>query len=478
MTADHVAFHAANRPDAVAIVNNGHEITYGDFSRDIQKFRRALREFELPPGAKIAIDCGDFYFNWLLRLASEELSLVTMTFSTLENPSSLSLLREFDLVLSESARGAEGGGRYHPITPEWLKGILDGPDPGGEPSPAKSPDDPLQILHTSGTTGTAKGLLLTRRMNERRVAKLMWFAGFGSRSRYLLAVTSTGRTHAACLWAGATAVIENRMTIPQAIASHAITHVTLPPIALKRVLDELPKDFVKPSDLTILSFGAAASRALRERALATMATEVCDLYGSNEAGFVSSRRGTAELGTVWPGAQIEIVDDRDGPVPHGCAGWIRVRTDTMVQGYIDDREASVRMFREGWFYARDLGILHDARRLQVVGRGDDLLNIGWRKLLPEPLEDFILKSVAIGDVGVCSITNPDGIEEICVVLSEPRCSDQEILERLTLGFRNYQIGGFHVVKTDRIPRNANGKIQRNLLRDLAAPAGQISRVGN
>jgi len=229
----------------------------------------------------------------------------------------------------------------------------------------------------------------------------------------------------------------------------------------------LPEDFVKPADLTILSLGARVSRALRDKAIARLATDVCDLYGSNEAGFVSSTRGNAEIGTVWPGVQIEVVDERDRPVPSGELGRIRVRTDCMVEGYLDDPEATARAFRDRWFYAGDLGILHGARRLQVIGRSDDVLNIGWNKLSPSALEDLVLRVAEVGDVGVCSIPNADGIEEIAIAVSDPRGSAQELEERITNAFRDVQIGRFHLLWLDRIPRNANGKIQRDRLKDAA-----------
>jgi len=191
------------------------------------------------------------------------------------------------------------------------------------------------------------------------------------------------------------------------------------------------------------------------------------MYGSNEAGYVSSMRGNVEFGSVWPGAQVEVVGDRDQPLPFGEMGRIRVKTDCMVEGYLNDPEATARVFRNGWFYSGDLGILHDARRLQVIGRGDDLLNIGWNKFSPDMLEGLTLAAGGIGDVGVCSVPNADGIEEIAIAVSDPRGSPQELLERITYAFRDIEIGRFHLLRLDRIPRNANGKIQRNCLKDAA-----------
>jgi len=468
MTADYIAFHAAERPDALAVVNDGREITFAQFSRDIRKFTAALREFELPRGARALIDCEDVYAHWLLRFAFERLGVVTATSSLPQDPASLPFLRSFALLLSEKDSPPEIAAHQYRITPQWLREILASDRVDDAPGPAERPADPLRILHTSGTTGTAKRVLYSRRIHDRSIEKVMWLVGFTHRSRYLQALPLGVGGPTACMRAGGTVVIESRMTAAQAIVAHGVTHTTLPPIALKQVLDELPAGFIKPDKLTILSLGAKVSGALRDKAISRLATEVCDLYGTNEAGFVSSIRGIAEIGAVWPGVEVEVVDEQERPLPYGALGRIRVRTDCMVEGYLDDPEATARAFRDGWFYAGDLGTLHDARRLQVLGRSDDVLNIGWSKFLPEMLEDLVLKFAAVGDVGVCSLPNADGIDEIAVAVSDPHGGREELLERVTRAFRSFQVGNFKVLIVDRIPRNANGKIERNRLKDAAA----------
>ena len=466
MTAQYIAFHATERPDAVAVIDNGRNITYREFARDIRKFTSALRAFDLPPGSKAAINCDDAYFGWLMRLAFEQLRVVTATMQLPDTPGALSLLQNFDIVLSARSFSAGSPRRFHPATTAWLQSVLHSGEEDREPAPEPRPDDPIRIVLTSGTTGTPKKLLLTRRHHEALIARTLWFGGFTRHSRYLLALRSTVSGPAACIRAGGTAVLEERMPVGQAIATHAITHTTLPPFILKHVLDELPDGFAKPTELTILSFGAGISRALRDRALARLATDVCDIYSSNEVEFVSAARGTAEIGTIWPGVRVEVVGQDDRPLPFGLAGQIRVQTECMLNGYLDDLEATQRIFRGGWFYPGDVGILHDARRLQVIGRSDDILNIGGKKIAPEVIEDLVIKAVEGGDIGVCSLRNADGVEEICIAVSHARTADAELLQRITDAFRPLQLGWFNIVKVPHIPRTANGKLQRKALKEI------------
>ncbi|HKX08321.1 MAG TPA: class I adenylate-forming enzyme family protein [Stellaceae bacterium] len=481
MTASFIAFHAAERPEAAALIENGRSITYAEFSRDIGKFTQALREFDLSPGARIAIGCDNLHVHWLLRLACEQLRLVSASVLAPESLSALQSLEDFDLVFLDRPVDTSRMKRRQVVTSAWLETVLERADSGDGLRLLKGPEDPLRILRTSGTTGSPKRLLYPRRVHERSVARSMWFNGFTRRSRYLLVIPFTvGASYAnatACLRSGATVVVEKRMSIAKAALSHGITHLALAPLHLKQILDDLPDDFAKPAELTIFSFGAAISGVLYEKGLARFATEICDMYGSNEAGYVSSTRFRSApeivFSSIWPGVQIEIVDDRDRPLPFGALGQIRVKTDCMVEGYLDDPEASQRMFKDGWFYAGDVGVLADAHRLQVLGRVDELLNIGWNKFSPVVLEGLVMKVADVGDVGVCSLPNTDGLEEVYVAVSGGRTDNEELVARLNDAFRPFELGRFHVVRAARIPRNENGKIRRDVLRKaVAAAAGR------
>jgi acyl-coenzyme A synthetase/AMP-(fatty) acid ligase len=480
MTVDYIAFHAAERPDAIAVITDGREISYAQFARDIRKLTRALREFELRRGAKVVINVEDEYFRWLLLLACERLCVVTLAapqLSVVQTPlqqhhvEGARFLAHFDFALTEKKLPAESIRRQYEITPEWLQGVLAREDKGEESMPAQGPDDPLRILLTSGTTGIPKKLLYSRRVHEGSITKMMWFANFTPQSRYLGEGNVAAPT--ACMRAGGTVVFKNspRMTAEETIASYSITHIVLTPIALKRLLDELPSGFAKRTGLKVFSSGAALSTALRDQACARLASEVYDIYGSYEAGYVSSIGDGGEIGSVWPGVQVQVVSDHDEPMPLGEMGRIRVKTDRMVQGYLDDPEATGRMFKDGWFYAQDSGILHGGHRLQVIGRSDDMINISGSKISPNMLEDLISKIDGIGDVGVCSILNADGIEEIFIAaVAGAQVSNQELAARIkrALALGAWPYGRVHTFRVSQVPRSTNGKIQRKVLQNTLA----------
>jgi len=357
--------------------------------------------------------------------------------------------------------------------------VLSRPLEGGDGGALLGPDDPVRLIRTSGTTGLPKQLMLTERVHERRIEVYVTHARLDDRSRFLITMPFTVVAvyhHAkACLHAGGTAIIadlRDRLDMIRVIEANAVTHVVLWPLHVKQTLDGLPPDFQKPHNLTVTSVGAAMAPSLRARLLARLATSIFDYYGSNESGFISHMPsdGSGGFGLLFPGLELEIVDENDVALPEGHVGKIRVKTEYMVESYWQDPEASRAMFREGWFYPGDLAALHAGVRLELVGRGDEILNVGGTKVSPAALEEWVAAHLPAGDIGVCTVRNADGVEEVCVGVVRPEIPRSEVLERVAFAFRSLQVGAFYVGLLGRIPRNAAGKIERDRLRGAIAAA--------
>ncbi|MGE5201069.1 MAG: class I adenylate-forming enzyme family protein [Acidobacteriota bacterium] len=477
MTADYIAFHAAERPDAVAIVDRGREMTYAEFHRDLSRFTCALGEFGFARGSSVAVAWGGFYSHLLMLVALERLGIASTSYLPQEGAGSAGLLASVDFVLSETRPPEVAVERHRAVTPRWLERVLARADAEMPEAASEDASDPLRILRTSGTTGEPKRLLLTRRMFEAWVARWIWSLGIARASRHLVTmpftVTGSYTLAIATIRAGGMVIYAGLETgTAAALARHGrgLTHLMVTPLELKLILDCLPRDFAKPPGLTVCTIGAALAAPLREKALARLASEVVVYYGSNEIPFIAETRssGSEGVSTVFPWVRAQTVDEHGNPAPPGAIGAVRLQADAMSTGYLDDPETTARKFRNGWFYPGDIGILHGPGRLQLVGREDELLNIGGVKFAPSALEAWVLQRATVGDIGVCAVRNSEGIEEICVAVANPRHDDADLLARVKAAFKGYPVGHFLVVKLPRIPRNANGKIERKRLAEIVA----------
>lgn len=479
-TEDYIARHAAERPEAVALVNRGKAITYAEFARDIRRFAAALREFGVPSGGLAAVGCDDFHLHWLLLLAFERLNVGTASYHGAEIASGpRELLSSVDFVLCESDFTTVGAARHAVITQDWVAATLARPPEDAACRVPGAPDDPVRILRSSGTTGRPKRLVVTRRSYEPRMPVHAWHYFFTKDSRYLLTLPfSANPSYGAatgCLRTGGTVVaeaFEGGRGLARLITAQGITHVMLQPIMLKQVLDDLPPGFVKPAELTVVSLGSAIADELCERARKRLATEVLDLFGCNEVGGVTRRRTSLndKFAEVWPEIEVETVDDNDRPVADRQPGRLRIRTEGMVDGYVGEPEMTRRHFKNGWFYPGDIAVRDGPRRLRILGRSDDVLNIGGAKMLPDDLESALIGSVDAADIGICSLRNPDGVEEVYVAIAGARHDHRELLARIEKSFKNHQLGSFKVVIVRAVPRNSSGKILRDELRDIVAAA--------
>ena len=454
----------------------GRTISYAQMNGDVRRFTGALRALGLSAGSVAAIGCDDLYVHWLLLLALEQMGVASASYRAEESEVAAPLLVGADLVLSEPHFPEIESKRHFSITQEWLTGVFARAEDAENLAP-QAPDDPIRIVRTSGTTGRSKRLLLLRAVQDAWIDRWIWFLTLTRASRYLLTMPLTVNAvytlAAAVLRAGGTAVwdeFESSAALARMITAVSITDVVLLPIHLKQLLDSLPDDFEKPPGLTITIIGGAAPEVLRKQAMARLASEMIIGYGANEMPFITQMRSTSRegVGIVLPWVRAEVVDENDRPLPAGALGRIRARTDIMARGYIDDPVSNRQMFRDGWFYPGDVGIQHGCWQLQVIGRADDLLNIGGNKISPSALEGLILRHVTASDVGVCAIRNSHGMEEVYVALVDSGQPERVLLVRIAEAFSRLEIGKYHLVRLDRIPRNAVGKIDRGCLKAVVA----------
>ena len=285
-------------------------------------------------------------------------------------------------------------------------------------------------------------------------------------------VGSVYSTALACIYLGATVIFETRPLLESGTLADA-SHIILLPMHLRQLLEAMPANFAKPSGLTVVSLGAQLSKTLQRTTLARLASEVIDGYGTNEVGQIASMESPGN-GLVLPDVDVQIVNESGQPVPYGTPGRIGVRTPGMAHGYMDDPVTTKQLFRDGWFYPGDIGILRDLRQLEVLGRDDEILNAGGQKVSPVEIEEIVQRQTQARDVGVCTVPNAAGVEQLMIALAGTVGSHAVLLEQVRSVVGD-AFGPFLLVTLTHIPRNEVGKIQRSVLRTEVTRALERAR---
>ena len=473
-TTDFLEFHAHHRPEAVAVVASGRPITYRRFFRDVRRFTLALEDFRIPRGSLVAVACDDMYLHWILLLAWENLGVATASYKRNEFQDAIGpLLQNAACVMSTHPVRVGEGTRFHQITTPWARGIFQSPANADREWPrhaAVGMDEWLRVRRSSGTTGGPKMMKISRRAEEQLLVNWQHFAGLTSSSRLLVgldfAVASMYARSTACLRLGATCIFERRFGAYRSIVEHRPTHVKLFQYQLPELLDEFEAAGFKPEGLTAIIGAAPLSNRLRARVMRVLATELVYTYVANESGFMAVI-GEDGVATLSPEVSMRVVDESGAEVATGETGRICVRSPGLTDGYMMNDQANEQMFRDGWFISGDAATAVGPRQIRLVGRSDDLLNIGGIKSAPSSIEEHVAEIAGVTDVAVTAVEGKDDVQEIgvAIVLNPDvdfRKTEAVILDRLA---RRY--GRARVIAVQSIPRTEDsGKIQRNRLRAL------------
>jgi long-chain acyl-CoA synthetase len=345
-----------------------------------------------------------------------------------------------------------------------------------DPSPIvpRAASDPAALLYTGGTTGRAKGVLLSH--------ENLWFAGRSGHDaghvpgvvRGLLALPLSHAYGLLVTVVGFHAVEQHPSVLmrwfdPERYLELAQEHRTQITAVVPSMLQLLLSLQIEDYDLSelryVVSGGAPLPPEVAEALLRRLPqVEIREGYGLTETSALvtSTPPGQARLGSVGKAAPgIEVRIDGDDEV-----GEICVRSRCVMLGYWQAPELTGEAIRDGWLHTGDLGRLDADGYLYVVDRKKDLIIRGGFNVFPRDVEEALLKHPAVAAAGV--VGRPDEAHGEEVVAFVELGSGQEVEADELVAWSKERIGGYkyprevHVVPS--LPLTPVGKIDRKSLR--------------
>lgn len=356
----------------------------------------------------------------------------------------------------------------------------------GEIDATLSPNDPINIQFTSGTTGAPKGATLTHhnivnnagfttdRINlgptDRLCVPVPLYHCFGMVMGVLGAITK-----------GAALVFPDEgfdpITTLQAISDERCTAVYGVPTMFVAMLQDLETgDFDVSSLRTGIMAGAPCPVDVMERVNTQMNLhEMTICYGMTETAPVSfqsfvddpigKRCGT--VGRIHPHLEVKIIDENGNPVAVGETGELCTKGYSVMDGYWGEPEKTADSIIDGWMHTGDLATLDDAGFCSIVGRLKDMIIRGGENIYPREIEEFLFRHPQISAVQVFGIPHEKLGEEVCAwVIAKPgeTPEPQEIRDFCKGQIAHYKIPA-HVRIVGEIPMTITGKPQKFVMRD-------------
>ncbi|MFO0155070.1 MAG: AMP-binding protein, partial [Alphaproteobacteria bacterium] len=514
----HLARAVARSPDKTAIVacrsDLGTEtrLSYRHIDDLSNRLAAALRAHGIGRGDVVSFQLPNWWEFSILHLACLKLGAISnplmVIFRERELRFMLGLAESKILVVPASFRGFDYAAMADNLRehlsklahvfvvgrdgPDGFARLLEHPAPATPFTPADGPgpDEVIQLLYTSGTTGEPKGVMHS---SNTMLSNLEYFAkrlGLGVDDVIHMPsplAHQLGFMYGIVLpiMLGGTAILQDIFSAPEMARQIRDEGATFT-MGATPFLNDLTEHVAAsgqatPSLRVFVSAGAPIPRALVAKARQTLGAAVISAWGMSENGAVTTtklddgeEKATTTDGCTLPGIELRIVDAEGARVPTGQDGQLQVRGCSNFIGYLKRPELNPND-PEGWFDTGDLARMDADGYIRIAGRSKDIIIRGGENIPVVEVEGLLFRHPAVAEVAIVGFSDArlgeracafvrlrDGasltLPEVTAYLEAQRMARQYMPERLEI--------------LPELPRTPSGKIQKFKLREIARAFGQ------
>jgi len=495
-----LARRAATSGARIAVVERERALDYAALDARAARFARWLRSAGVGRGDRVAVALANRAAFLEAVFGAARIGAIALPINTrLAPPEVRELLADAEpaVLLHEAELAAQieracAGAPLRPrllSAPDTYEAALAASEPDFAVTPV-SPEDPMLLMYTSGTTGIPKGALLPHRKALFNSLNAQLFFDLSGRDRVLVVVPlyhSFGLSILSlpALYAGAAVVLERHFDpagLWRAVVQHRVSFFGGVPIMFRALLEALaaePDGF----DLGSLRFAFTAGAAIPVELIHAFEARGVVLkqgFGQTETSILcclDARDAIRKAGSVGKPvfhAELRVIDpatlarppDRWRDVAVGETGEIVVRGPITMTGYWRRPEATAETLREGgWLRTGDLATRDDEGFVTLVGRARELFISGGENVYPVQVEQTYAMHPAIREIAVVGVPDPrwGEVGRAFVVLEAGASLDEEALR----AWGSERLARFKVprsfVAVAELPKTATGKVQKHAL---------------
>jgi long-chain acyl-CoA synthetase len=496
--------------DREFLVQGERRLSYGAFTGAVARVAAHLRGLGVRPGERIML-LGFNQIEWVVAFwAAQALGAVAVLGNAWWSEAETAAALEQSAPALVLASDSRPGGAILParaarvLSLDALRPLVDGgeaaaPGPAAPETVPAAEDDPALIMFSSGTTGTARGVVMSHRSVIANLQNLLVLTGRlptelppghpGTVSLLSVPLFHLAGIQTSCttlLTGGKLVFLSGRFDPAEVLALIEHERVRVwgsVPTMVSRVLDHPGLTRRDTSSLRSVPMGGAAvSPDLRQRVAASfpgVKSGAGSLYGLTEAGGVLAAGSGPDLddrpgcvGRALPVVELRIA----GPGPDGV-GEIQARTPTATDGYLGDPVPLADP--DGWISTGDLGRIEEPGWLYVTGRSKDIIIRGGENVACAHVEQALLRHPDVLEAAVVGLPDADLGEEVAAVVvlrRGARAGVAELRRHAGTELARFERPARWWLRYGPLPVNATGKILRREIRSewLARGAGDLA----
>jgi malonyl-CoA/methylmalonyl-CoA synthetase len=490
-------FDSLDDPNRLAIETiDGQRISYADLMARAGRMANVLVNSGVKPGDRVAAQTEKSVPGLVLYLAAVRAGAVYLPLNTAYTLNELEYFitdAEPSLVVCDPSKAEGIGAIAAKVGAKVLTLGADGrgslTDAATEASDefatvARADDDLAAILYTSGTTGRSKGAMLTHDNLASNSLSLVDYWRFTGKD-VLIHALPIYHTHGLFVASNVTLFARASMIFlpkfdPELIIQLMARSTVLMgvPTFYTRLLQSpaLTKESTKHMRLFISGSAPLLADTHREWAART-GHAVLERYGMTETNMNTSNpydgdRVPGAVGHALPGVTVRVTDPDTGKeLARDNIGMIEVKGPNVFKGYWRMPEKTKTEFRDdGFFITGDLGKIDGDGYVHILGRGKDLVISGGFNVYPKEIESEIDAMPGVIESAVIGVPHADFGEAVTAVVvcdKGAKVDETSVLKALDGRLAKFKMPK-RVFVVDELPRNAMGKVQKNILRDTYA----------
>ncbi|HEY2863890.1 MAG TPA: AMP-binding protein [Casimicrobiaceae bacterium] len=349
-------------------------------------------------------------------------------------------------------------------------------------------DDIAFLQYTGGTTGVAKGAVLTHRNLVANVQQVAAWIARDLKDGQETAILPLPLYHVYALTSnlvfmkiGARIVlITNPRDLPlfvRTLRKYRFTVMIGVNTLYSALLNAPGFEHVQTRNIKMANAGGmAVQRAVAEKWKHVTGVPLVESYGLTEtspaaiSNTLDIKDWTGTIGVPIPSTEAAILDDSGMEVAVGQVGELCIRGPQVMKAYWNRPDETAKVFTsDGWFRTGDMGFMDPQGYFKITDRKKDMIVVSGFKVFPNEIEDVVMMHAGVLEVAAVGVSDARSGEsvKIVVVRKDPGLTEESLLEHCRKNLTGYKVPKIIEFRTEPLPKSPIGKILRRLVRESA-----------
>lgn len=361
-------------------------------------------------------------------------------------------------------------------------------------------NDIAELLFTTGTTGNPKGVILSYKTVYNILKNTIDGIGIREDERLLLPLPLNHsfalRVLRAVLYQGASVILQNGFTFAKEIENnldaYQCTALAVVPASIETISRQMQGQFAEIIGRFRYIEASAGSLTVEQRKRLTKLlpnTTIYNTWGSSESGgalfinvteIASDPEKICSIGKPLHGIQVRVLDEKGNEIQQSNSehpGRMSLKGDMQMVGYWNRKELTEETLKDGWLQTSDIVYTDKDGYVYMLGRADDIINVGGEKVSPIEVENIASEYPHIRECACIGTPDPDeilgNIPILFVVPKDNFYSSEDMQTYLSEHMERYKLPKYYIQLQD-LPRNRMQKIDRKALKKIWEEQGNNS----